>query len=239
MCEPISITMGVLTAIGGGMQAVGQHQQQAEAVARSNAIAQQQYQQQLQITSYNDQLKGRTFEAQLNAAAAAKNSYYRQLSANQAEANRALTAEQQKLQEQKRSASFQSQKNVAAAIQAQGAVLSTGKMGQSFLLQAMDAQRQLGLEQAQIDATLYDANRASGIAQEGVMLDLASANNAAWNNLPADPLSPEASFAPIKPIAQGGPSGLALAGGLLGSAVGGASAGLSTYSGLKQSELIP
>jgi len=238
MCEPISITMGILSAVGAGASAIGQHQQQQDMVARSNAIAQQQYQQQLQINAYNDRVKGQAYEAQLNANAAAKNSYYRQLSANQVEANRAITAEQNKLQEQKQSASFQAQKNLAEAIQAQGAILSTGKVGQSFLLQAMDAQRQLGFEQAQIDATLYDAARANALAQEGVVLDQASANYAAWNNLPADPLSPEASFAPIKPINQRGPSGLALAGNLTSAVVGGVSTGISTYGSLESSGLI-
>ena len=232
MCEPISITLGVLSAVGAGMQAIGQHEQQAAAVARSNAIAQQNYINELNIANRRDLEKGRTYEAQLNATTAAKTAYYKQLSANQAEANRALITEQNKLQEQSRVASFQAQKNYAEAIQAQGTVLSSGRAGQSFLLQAMDAERQLGLEMAQIEATLYDANRASGIAKEGIMLDLSSANAAAWNNLPADPLSPEASLAPIKPIAQRGPSGLALAGGLIGAGVGGVSAGLGTYNAL-------
>lgn len=223
MCEPISI--GIFTALASGLSAVGAHQQQQAAVARSNAMAQQAYAQQLQIASYSDQVKGRTFEAQLNANTAAKNAYYSQLSTNQAEANRALTANTQQLQEKQRTASFQAQKNVASAIQASGSILSTGKAGQSFLLQAMDAQRQLGLEMAQVEATLYDANRANAIAQEGVMLDMTSANYAAWNNLPASPLSPEATFTPVAPIMQEGPSGLALAGGLIGAGLSGVQAG--------------
>lgn len=230
MCDPISaaVAVGVASAGFSSMQAIGQYQQQQAAIARSNAIAQQQYAQELQIAVAQDKEKGRTYEAQLKAAAASKNSYYRQISANQTEANRALSAESLKLQEQKRSAAFQAQKNVAEAIQAQGAVLATGKAGQSFLLQAMDAERQLGFEQAQIDATLLDATRASGLAREGILLDQSSANVAAWNNLPADPLAPQASFAPIKPIAQGGPSKLALAGQIGAGVVG----GVTTATGL-------
>lgn len=200
------------------MTAVGQYQNQQAAVARSNAIAQQQYAQQLQIMSAQEQAKGRAYEAQLNASNAAKNAYYKQISANQVEANRALTAAQNKLQEQQRSAAFQAQAQVAKSIQAQGQVLSTGRAGQSFLLQAMDAERQLGFEMAQIDATLYDARRASGLEQQGILLDQQSADMAAWNNLPADPLSPQAEFHPLAPMAAKGPSGLALAG-QLGSAV--------------------
>lgn len=221
MCDPVvapAIAIGVASAGFSAMTAVGQHQNQQAAVARSNAIAQQQYAQQLQIMSAQEQAKGRAYEAQLNASNAAKNAYYKQISANQVEANRALTAAQNKLQEQQRSAAFQAQAQVAKSIQAQGQVLSTGRAGQSFLLQAMDAERQLGFEMAQIDATLYDARRASGLEQQGILLDQQSADMAAWNNLPADPLSPQAEFHPLAPVAAKGPSGLALAG-QLGSAV--------------------
>lgn len=238
MCEPISITLGVLSAVGAGASAIGQHQQQNAEVARSNAIAQQQYSQQLQIAAANDAAKGRAYQAQLASNTAAKNAYYRTLSANQTEENRAITAASNKLQEQRRSASFQAQKNVAEAIIAQGSVLSTGKAGQSFLLQAMDVERQLGFEMAQIDASMMDATRAFGLDLEGVALDRGSADAAAWNNLPADPLSPEASFAPIKPINQRGPSGLALAGNLISAGVGGATSGLSAYSGLKEAGIV-
>lgn len=229
MCEPISATIGVLTAVGGGITAIGGYQQQAAMTSRSNALAQQQYQQQLQIAAQQDQEKGRAYEAALKASTAAKNAYYAQKSQNQAEANRAITSINQELQEKRATAAFQTQNNIAKAIKAQGAVLSSGKSGQSFLLQAMDYDRTLGFEQAQIEQTLYDAGRASGLAKEGVLLDQASADMAAWNNLPADPLSPSASFSPIKPIDMPGPSKLALAGNLVSSAVSGVGAGFSTY----------
>lgn len=236
MCEPItaaSIAIGVGSAAAGGMQAIGQHQAQQAAVARSNAIAQQQYQRDLQIAAARDREKGRVYQAELKADTAAKNAYYAQLTANQTEANRALAASNQKLNEKRAGAAFDAQTKLAAAIQAQGEVLSSGKAGQSFLLQAMDAQRQLGFEQAQINQTLYDAATAAGVEREGVLLDQTTANVAAWNNLPAAPLSPEASFLPVKPIKAKGPSGLALAGSLLGAGIDGASAGIGTYKTLK------
>jgi len=221
MCEPITATaivMGVGTAAAGGMQAIGQHQQQQAAVARSNAIAQQQYQREMQIAAARDQEKGRVYQAELKADTAAKNAYYAQLTANQAEANRALSSSSQKLNEKRAGAAFDAQTKLANAIQAQGQVLASGKAGQSFLLQAMDSQRQLGFEQAQINQTLYDASAAAGVEREGVLLDQSSADVAAWNNLPAAPLSPEASFLPVKPIKAQGPSGLALAGNLVSGA---------------------
>lgn len=233
MCEPISATIGVLTAVSGGMQAIGQHQQQQAAVARSNAIAQQRYQRDMQIAAARDQEKGRVYQAELKADTAAKNAYYAQLTANQAEANRALSSSSQKLNEKRAGAAFDAQTKLANAIQAQGQVLASGKAGQSFLLQAMDSQRQLGFEQAQINQTLYDASAAAGVEREGILLDQSSADVAAWNNLPAAPLSPEASFLPVKPIKAQGPSGLALAGSLLGAGIDGASSGIGTYRTLK------
>lgn len=225
--------IGIGSAVAGGMQAVGQHQSQQAAVARSNAIAQQQYQRDLQIAAARDREKGRVYQAELKADTAAKNAYYAQLTANQTEANRALASSNQKLNEKRAGAAFDAQTKLASAIQAQGQVLASGKAGQSFVLQAMDAQRQLGFEQAQINQTLYDAATAAGVEREGILLDQTAANVASWNGLPAAPLSPEASFLPVKPIKAQGPSGLALAGALLGSAVDGASAGISTHKALE------
>ena len=215
------------------MQAIGAHQQQQAAVARSNAIAQQQYQRELQIAAQRDQEKGRVYQAELKADTAAKNAYYAQLTANQAEATRAIASADQKLEEKRTTAAFGSQRNIANAIKAQGQVLSSGKVGQSTLLTALDAERTLGFEMAEIEQTLYDARRASGIEKEGVLLDQHSANTAAWNNIPAAPLAPEASFLPIKPIKARGPSGLALAGSLIGAVADGASSGIGTYKTLK------
>lgn len=238
MCEPISATIGVLSAVGGGMTAIGQHQQQQAAVARSNAIAQQQYQREMQIAAARDRAKRQTYQAELKADTAAKNAYYAQITANQAEANRALAASGQNLRQKGTAAAFDAQRNISKAIRAQGQVLASGKAGQSFLLSVMDTERQLGLEQAEVSQSLYDANLASGIEREGILLDQASANTAAWNGLPAAPLPPEASFLPVKPIKASGPSGLALAGNLVSAGVSGVSSGLGAYSGLKDANII-
>ncbi len=224
--------MGVLTAASMGMQAIGAHQQQQAAVARSNAIAQQQYQRDLQIAAQRDRAKLQTYQAELKADTAAKNAYYAQLTANQAEATRALASANNKLEEKRTASAFGVQRQMAASIQAQGQILSTGKAGQSTLLAALDAERTLGFEMAEIEQTLYDARRASGIEKEGILLDQHSANTAAWNGLPAAPLAPEASFLPVKPIMASGPSGLALAGGLISAGVSGVSTGLSAESAI-------
>lgn len=233
MCEPISIALGVASFAGSAASAVGQHQSQQAAVARSNAIAKQQYQQQLQIAAAQDQEKGRAYKAELKSTAVAKSAYFSQLEANQAEANRASISVQQKMDERRTAAKFNMQGQIANSIKAQGEMLATGKSGQSFLLNAMQAERDLGFEIAQIEQSLYDSRRASGIEAEGIALDQQSANVGAWNNLPADPLSPMASFMPIKPIKAQGPSGLALAGNLVSGAAGAVGTGISTYSTIK------
>ena len=238
MCEPISATIGVLSAVGSGMQAIGAHQQQQAAVARSNAIAQQQYQREMQIAAARDRVKQQTYQAELKAETASKNAYYAKITANQAETNRALAASGQNRRQKGTAAAFDAQRNISKAIRAQGQVLASGKTGQSFLLSVMDTERQLGLEQAEVSQSLYDANLASGIEREGILLDQASANTAAWNGLPAAPLPPEASFLPVKPIKASGPSGLALAGNLVSAGVSGVSSGLGAYSGLKDANII-
>ena len=238
MCEPISATIGVLSAVGGGMTAIGQHQQQQAAVARSNAIAQQQYQREMQIAAARDRVKQQTYQAELKAETASKNAYYAKITANQTEANRALAASGQNRRQKGTAAAFDAQRNIGKAIRAQGQVLASGKSGQSFLLSVMDTERQLGLEQAEVSQSLYDANLAAGIEREGILLDQASANTAAWNGLPAAPLPPEASFLPVKPIKASGPSGLALAGNLVSAGVSGVSSGLGAYSGLQDANII-
>ena len=231
MCEPISI--GIATAAFGTMQAVGAYEQQAAATAYSNAVAQQDYANQLAIAAANDAAAGKAYEAELESVASAKSAYYSQLSVNQASANTAIAAETNKLQEKRTTASFDQQKALSNAVQAQGAILASGKTGQSQYLRLLDTTRQLGFEQAQIDQTIADANRATGLAVEGILLDQTSADIAAWNGLPADPLAPAPSALPPEPIMQSGPSTLGLIGGIGSSVMGGVSTGISTHAALK------
>lgn len=229
MCTVLAaVGVGVAQAAMGTVGAVAQYQSQAATVARSNAIARQQYQQQLQIAQAQDEASKRTYEAQLKASEVAKNAYYRQLDANNAEYNRANIALQQKDNETRKAALFDNQAAIAAAIKAQGQVLSTGRTGQSFLLEAQEQDRVLGFEMAQIKETLYDASLASGIAQQGLLLDRQAANNSAFNNLPPDPTAPMGAFRPIAPMDAPGPSGLALAANIGSSVI----SGVQTSAGL-------
>ena len=174
MCAPIAlgIASGVGTAVTGIMEQNRAHRAQVDAVNRSNAIARQKYINDITISAYNDQRKGEVFTAQLQADAAARSSLYQQREINQIEANRASESAQQELREKVTEAMFASQENLAKAIQSQGTVLASGQQaGQSSMLSVDDVERKYGMQQAQLDASIFDATKAYGIKQFGVNLD--------------------------------------------------------------------
>ena len=230
MCEPVSIGLGVAKAGAGMMAAKAKHDQAKAAADRQNQIQREEFQRQLQIKAHQDQMKSNNYKAQLASNAAARTAMMRQRDLNQQEATRASIANQQALQEKITEASFKSQRNLIKSIQAQGTVLASGQApGQSMLLSLMNEDRQLGFRQAEINASLRDANKASAINQYGVPLDRYASDTQAINSLPGSPASPSASFAPIKKPDVQGPSKAGLFAGMLGAAVDGASTGVSTY----------
>ena len=210
MCNPLAIgaALGGVQAITGIGEQNRQHANQVAAVNRSNAMARQKYLNDITISAYNDQRKGDVFEAQLKADAASRAAYYKQKEINQAEATRALTASDQKLRERITEQAFQSQANLAKAIQAQGSVLASGQQaGQSMLLSLQEAERDFGFKQAQIDATVYDATKNYGIERYGIDLDQFSADTKAFNSISTlAAVAPTASFKTIRPIKKEAPS---------------------------------
>ena len=231
MCAPaaaVGVVMGGLSMVSGIMNQNRQHQAQVDAVNRSNAIAKQQYVNQVAINKHNDQEKGRVFEAKLKSDEIAKTNYYKQKDINQASADQAKAAEQLKMDEKVTDALFQSQTNLVAMVQAQGTAAAGETVGQSYELELAQAEREFGFEQAQVDATIFSANREFGLAQYGIDLDKYSADTNAWNNLPAEPLTPRASMGPASPMYQGAPKKPSI----LGPILGGISSGLGAYSGV-------
>ena len=229
MCEPltVAIALGGATAVTGIAEQNRQWRSQVDAVNRSNAMARQKYLNDIQISAYNDQRKLNVFEAQLKADAASQEAYYQQKDINQVEANRAITAADQELREKLNEQMFASQANLAQAIQAQGTVLA-GSMtaGQSMLLELNQVERELGFEQAQIDATVFDATRSYGIDRYGIDLDQYSADTNARNNITRSALmAPTASFQTIKPTKQNAPSKPSILGPILSGVTTGLMAG--------------
>ena len=234
MCAPIAlgIASGVGTAVTGIMEQNRAHRAQVDAVNRSNAIARQKYINDITISAYNDQRKGEVFTAQLQADAAARSSLYQQREINQIEANRASESAQQELREKVTEARFASQENLAKAIQSQGTVLASGQQaGQSMMLTVDDVERKYGMQQAQLDASVFDATKAYGIKQFGVNLDQYNSDMSAVNNLSTSAVvAPIASFKTIRPTKQKAPPKPSILTPLLS----GFSAGVGTWSGVSQ-----
>ena len=220
--------MAAVQVATGVMGAVGQHQAQQAAVNRQNQIQQQEYQRQLQISERNDRIKKDKHAADLKAHAEAHQSVIRQQEANQLEANRAKQAAARQLKEKQTEVAFERQANLAEKIQASGQILSTGRTGQSMLLETLATERELGFAAAQMEQSLFDANAAYGNEIFGVNMKHWGADNAAWNSLPPTPTAQGASFIPNKPIPAKGPSGLSLMAGIGGAVMG----GVSTFSSM-------
>ena len=233
MCEPVTlgILSGVGTAVTGVMEQNRAHRAQVDAVNRSNAIARQKYINDITISAYNDQRKGDVFTAQLQADAAARTSLFQQREINQIEANRASESAQQELREKVTEAMFASQENLAKAIRSQGTVLASGQQaGQSMMLSLDDVDREFGMKQAQLDASIFDATKAYGIKQFGVNLDQYNSDMSAINNLSTSAVAaPVASFKTMRPTKQKAPPKPSILTPLLS----GFSAGVSTWSGVK------
>ena len=210
--------MGGMSAISGIQEQNRQHRAQVDAVNRSNAMARQKYINDIQISAYNDQQKLNVFDAQLKADVASQEAYFKQKEINQIEANRAIEGADQELREKLNEQMFASQANLAKAIQAQGTVLAGGMAsGQSMLLELGQAERELGFEQAQIDATVFDATRAYGITRYGIDLDQYAADTSAKNSITTSALmNPSASFKTIRPIKQNAPKKPSALGPILG-----------------------
>ena len=214
----ISAAMGGMKAISGIQEQNRAHRAQVDAVNRSNAMARQKYINDLNISAYNDQRKLNVFDAQLKADVASQQAYYKQKEINQIEADRAVTALDQELQEKLTEQMFASQANLAKAIQAQGTVLASGMAaGQSMMLELGQAERELGFEQAQIDASIFDATRSYGINRFGIDLDQYAADTNAANSITLyAQIAPSASYAPIVPIKQNAPEKPSILGPILG-----------------------
>tara|TARA_R100000458_G_scaffold30092_1_gene27619 strand:+ start:227 stop:952 length:726 start_codon:yes stop_codon:yes gene_type:complete len=233
MCEPatiLAITAGTATFAGGAMQARAKHNAAKAAAERQNYINDLTYKNQMNQAVHADQIKANRFQRQLEAHAAAQTALYRQMEVNQLERGRVSLVAQQQLEEKITETAFEGVANVAAQIQAQGQVLaSNAAAGHSLLLQLMDSERALGMQEAQLNATLRDANKAYNMQEYGFDLDQYSADMLAANRMPGAPQAESASFAPIRKPKVAGPSGLGLLGGTIAAAGAGLSAGVKTY----------
>ena len=236
MCDPVSIgiSMAVVSGASNYMQqkaeagyqnAVAEQKYQVakRQAERNNQISTQQYNNQLRIVQEKDKAKKRDFEAQLKAHEEALNANVRQSDMNAISANLASSEIAMKQRAENAKAAFETQEALTTMIQAQGQMLSTGNVGQSFLLQTLDAERTLGFTTAKIDEIMYNQNAGFALAQGGVMADHLSAEWASYNSLPGTPQAAQAELLPYQPIMEPDPPrpikrsaslGLAILGGI-------------------------
>ncbi len=218
------------SAVADRQAQMAQYQAQRAAVLRSNALARQKFDHETLMIAKKEKEKGRIFEAELEANAAAQTALAEQQRVNQLEQIRASEANQLKLSEKRTELAFKGQELLASKVQAQGTTLASGMAsGQSMLLELGQAERKLGLEQATLAATMFDATKSMNLTEYGIGLSQYSADNKAMNMLPSVPnFAPTAELSQQAPIFQEPPSKPSM----LGSILTGVTTGVKVGSGI-------
>jgi hypothetical protein len=160
------------------------------------------------IASY--QAQQQQYQGEMAAYQASQAAYNRQIQLNAEAANRAYAAGQMRLKNEYDKAAVDAQKVMATALQTQGKVLASGRVGKSIGLLAQDAERTYGKDMATLGMNLGYANQDYLLSSQDTYQQAQSANAAAAANRM------------IKPSA---PSALGLVSGIGGSLIG----GLQTY----------
>jgi hypothetical protein len=160
------------------------------------------------IASY--QAEQQAYAGQMAAYQASQEAYNRQIKLNAEAANRAYVADQMKLKNEYDKSAVESQKLMTNALQAQGNIMASGRVGQSVGILAQDAERSFGRDMATLGMNLGYANEDYLLSSQNTFQQAESANAAA---------------AAGRMISPSAPSGLGLVSGIGGSIVG----GLGTY----------
>ena len=230
-----TVTLALAGIAGGGTfiadrsAQMKQYRAQKAAVDRSNYMAKQDYLNKIQISAFKDQQKQDLFKAQLDAQAASVTAMERQKDINQLEQSRASTANQLKLQEKVAEAAFEGQQKLAESIRAQGTILASGmSAGQSTMLTLTDQERQLGQEQAAVNASLFNARQSFGLQEYNTLLSQYAADSQAYNSVIAAPMAPTAEFKTVRPVKMAAPEKPSI----LGSVMKGFTAGVLTGAGI-------
>ena len=223
---------GVGSAIADRQAKMAQYRAQKAAVDRSNYMAKQDYLNKITISAFKDQQKQDLFKAQLDAQSASVTAMERQKDINQLEQSRASTANQLKLKEKIAEAAFEGQQKLAESIRAQGTILASGmSAGQSTMLTLTDQERQLGQEQAAVNASLFNARQSFGLQEYNTLLSQYAADSQAYNSVIAAPMAPVAEFKTVRPVKMPAPEKPSM----LGSIMTGFSAAVKTGSGIGHS----
>jgi hypothetical protein len=193
MCLPAA-AVGIITAVTSVVGSIASYSQQQQQTSYQNAVAQQQYQNEL--VAYDRSVRATQEQYRLNTEAA----------------NRGYISEQNKLRSEYQKTVLEQQNLLVSSLQSQGTVLASGRSGQSIGLLMADAERQYGRDLATLGLNMAQANNDFFASTESIYNQAQSANNVAAAN---QMLKPNA------PIMAPGPSPIGLVAGIASSGLSG------------------
>jgi hypothetical protein len=142
------------------------------------------------IASY--QAQQQQYQGEMAAYQASQAAYNRQIQLNAEAANRAYVADQMRLKNEYDKAAVDAQKVMATALQTQGKVLASGRVGKSIGLLAQDAERTYGKDMATLGMNLGYANQDYLLRGQETYQQAQTANAAAAANRMIKPSAPSA-----------------------------------------------
>jgi hypothetical protein len=142
------------------------------------------------IASY--QAQQQQYQGEMAAYQASQAAYNRQIQLNAEAANRAYVADQMRLKNEYDKAAVDAQKVMATALQTQGKVLASGRVGKSIGLLAQDAERTYGKDMATLGMNLGYANQDYLLRGQETYQQAQSANAIAAANRMNRPSAPSA-----------------------------------------------
>ena len=190
------------TATGVASSILGIQQSQQNAAFQQQQANLQIQQQRLQAAARNQE-RVKQYVGEAAQRDRSQKAYQAQLGYNMDAQNKATMEQQTRLNEARTKAAFKAQEIYAKQIGAKGAVLASGRSGQSVGLLALDADRQAGLQQAEQDAMVTSAARAAAVGTDVAATQRANADASAWSNLRIQPKAPALEASP-----GGGPIGI-------------------------------
>ena len=142
------------------------------------------------IASY--QASQQQYAGQMAAYEASQQAYAQQIRLNAEAANRAYVADQMRLKNEYDKAAIDAQKVSINALQAQGNILASGRVGKSIGLLAQDAERTYGRDMATLGINLGYANEDYYLSSRQTFQQAQSANAQAAANRMVRPTAPSA-----------------------------------------------
>ncbi len=213
MCAP-AVALGVASAAAGGIGAIGQHQSASAQASAQNAAA---------INNYKYQLKvrERKWDQTRHVYGRKIQQFEETVDENQMAAARGYAAAQRNLNNQFSQAAFNQEGRLAKLVRSQGNFAAAGRTGRSVDRLNAEQMMQYGRGNAVMAENLMSAQTGYRNKTEGLNRELLSANRKAYSDVA---IAPQPGVAPVAPTMMPGPSGLSLAGDLLGAATSGVNA---------------